>query len=123
MKRLLLQSNARQNVEFSPRYGSPQRVDADAYGHEGVYGQEDSVGSATPTFEVRREKEATILQKKTEGALLQKKVAAFTQDYNVQSPFTQEYNVQSPLLNMRCCKRGQLPFPKRRRQQCNKIRM
>ncbi|XP_020165089.1 uncharacterized protein [Aegilops tauschii subsp. strangulata] len=49
------------------------------YEHEGEYEHEESAESATHSHEVRQEKQATILHKKAEEALLQKKLTAPTQ--------------------------------------------
>ena len=49
------------------------------YEHEGEYEHEESAESATRSHEVRQEKEATILHKKAQEALLQKKLTSPTQ--------------------------------------------
>uniref|UniRef100_N1R4G3 Uncharacterized protein n=1 Tax=Aegilops tauschii TaxID=37682 RepID=N1R4G3_AEGTA len=49
------------------------------YEHEGEYEHEETAESATRSHEVQQEKEATILHKKAEEALLQKKLTSPTQ--------------------------------------------
>ncbi|KAE8771472.1 hypothetical protein D1007_56640 [Hordeum vulgare] len=66
----------------------------EGYEHEGEYEHEESAESATRNHEVRQEKEATILHKKAQEALLQKKLTPSTQKNFVLSSTAQHEVLQ-----------------------------